>query len=185
MKWFKHDCNARGDGKVEKLLIRYGVKGYGLYFYLLELIAYKLSIDDTSLELDHDIETIAERLKMRVSEVKSTVDWMIDEGLLQRNPETQNIMCLGLIKRLDNSTSQNPFFKKMIDSEDFKKLKVTLKNFKSLKAEEKRIEENRREVKDIMSKPSTWMICRYSVTPVIVELTGFCTIYRIILFEKF
>jgi len=153
MKWFKHDCNARGDGKVEKLLIRYGVKGYGLYFYIIELIAYKLSSEDLSLELDHDCETVANRLKLKVAEVVEMIDWMLNIGLLQRNPDTQNIMCLGLIKRLDNSTSQSADIRRMINSEDFKKLKVTLKNLKLLKADQTRPDQNRPD-KDIMSKPS-------------------------------
>ena len=153
MKWFKHDCNARGDGKIEKMLIKYGVKGYGLYFYILELIAYKLSSEDMSLELDHDFETIADRLKLKISEIEIMTNWMLEEGLLQRNPKTQNIVCLGLIKRLDNSTSQSAEIKRMINSTDFKKLKETLKNFKSFKADQTRPDQNRPD-KDILSKPA-------------------------------
>ena len=45
MKWFMHEGNARSDSKIEKLLIKYGVEGYGLYFYCVEIIAGNLSSD--------------------------------------------------------------------------------------------------------------------------------------------
>ena len=42
MKWFMHEGNARSDSKIEKLLIKYGVEGYGLYFYCVEIILFSL-----------------------------------------------------------------------------------------------------------------------------------------------
>ena len=39
MKWFKHDATAGMDAKLKKLRLRYGLEGYGLYWYLLECIA--------------------------------------------------------------------------------------------------------------------------------------------------
>ena len=46
MKWFKHDTNALQDAKIEKLVMKYGLEGYGLYFACVELIAASLSADD-------------------------------------------------------------------------------------------------------------------------------------------
>ena len=39
MKYFKHDSNANMDSKLKKLRMRYGMQGYGVYWYCLELIA--------------------------------------------------------------------------------------------------------------------------------------------------
>jgi hypothetical protein len=38
LDYFGHDVNARNDPKLKKLIKRFGVKGYGRYFVLLELI---------------------------------------------------------------------------------------------------------------------------------------------------
>ena len=29
MKWFKHDSNALHDAKIEKLIMKFGIEGYG------------------------------------------------------------------------------------------------------------------------------------------------------------
>ena len=39
MKWIKHDTNANQDAKLKKLRMKYGLEGYGMYWYCLELIA--------------------------------------------------------------------------------------------------------------------------------------------------
>ena len=46
MKWFKHVSVALQDAKIEKLMMKYGLEGYGLYFACVELIAASLSSDD-------------------------------------------------------------------------------------------------------------------------------------------
>ncbi|MEH6451299.1 MAG: Lin1244/Lin1753 domain-containing protein, partial [Oleispira sp.] len=39
MKWIKHDTNANQDAKLKRMRMKYGLEGYGLYWYCLELIA--------------------------------------------------------------------------------------------------------------------------------------------------
>ena len=39
MKWFKHASNANMDAKLQRVLLDYGLEGYGLYWYCLELIS--------------------------------------------------------------------------------------------------------------------------------------------------
>lgn len=145
MKWFKHDGNARSDEKIEKMLMKYGVEGYGLYFYCLEIIAGNLAGDNITFELKHDAEVIAYRLKMDTLKVEEIIKWMVTVGLFQYNRETERIVCLGLAKRLDNTMSNNPEIKKMTGSDNFKKLKETSSNFKALEAEEIRLDETRKE----------------------------------------
>jgi len=56
--YFSHDCNARRDPKIAKMLLDYGMKGYGWYWVLLEMMReqgnFKLNIGDKS-----DIAVIA------------------------------------------------------------------------------------------------------------------------------
>ena len=151
MKWFMHEGNARSDSKIEKLLIKYGVEGYGLYFYCVEIIAGNLSSDNITFDLKHDAETIAYRLKMDTLRVEEIMKWMVENKLFQFNDATGRIMCLGLLKRLDVSTSNNPEFKKI--KADSKKLLETNSNYYKLlesnsRREENRIEENRTEERE-------------------------------------
>ena len=37
MKWFKHDSNANTDAKLKRVRMKYGMQGYGLYWYCLEI----------------------------------------------------------------------------------------------------------------------------------------------------
>ena len=38
MEWFRHDSNANLDEKLQEVLLDYGLEGYGLYWYCIELI---------------------------------------------------------------------------------------------------------------------------------------------------
>ncbi|MCP4649598.1 MAG: DUF4373 domain-containing protein, partial [PVC group bacterium] len=58
MKWFKHDTNALHDAKIEKLIMKYGIEGYGVYFACVEMIAHKLSPKKATFELEHDAEIL-------------------------------------------------------------------------------------------------------------------------------
>jgi hypothetical protein len=59
MRWFKHDADANADAKLKKVRIKYGMQGYGLYWYCLELIAGNVDVDNITFELEHDAEIIA------------------------------------------------------------------------------------------------------------------------------
>ena len=49
MKWFKHSASARHDAKIEKLIMKHGIAGYGLYFACVEIIADELTTDRRDL----------------------------------------------------------------------------------------------------------------------------------------
>ena len=52
MKWFKHDSDASIDAKLQILLLDYGAKGYGLYWYCVELIAQGVNENNITFELN-------------------------------------------------------------------------------------------------------------------------------------
>ena len=134
MKWFKHDTNAHQDAKLERVIMRYGIEGYGLYFYCVEIIAGTVSPENINFELEHDAELLAYKLKMDTLRVEEIMRYCVELGLFEINDKSR-ITCAKLAKRLDNNLTQN------------KQLKETLRNFKSLKADETRrdIEETREE----------------------------------------
>jgi len=43
VKWVKHDTDAHRDAKLRRLMLAYGMEGYGLYWYCVELIAGDVS----------------------------------------------------------------------------------------------------------------------------------------------
>ena len=59
MKWFKHEAAANMDAKLQEVLLDYGLEGYGLYWYCLELIAGKVEPGNLTFELEHDCRIIA------------------------------------------------------------------------------------------------------------------------------
>ena len=62
MKWFKHETER--SAKVDRLLMEYGVEGYGLFQYCREIIAGTIRPENLTFELEHDAELIAYQLKM-------------------------------------------------------------------------------------------------------------------------
>jgi len=142
MKWFKHDCDALHDAKVEKLVMKYGIEGYGLYFACVEIIAGNLGPDNFTFELEHDAEILAYKFKVDTLKVEEIMKYCVNLGLFELNGNNR-ITCMKLAKRLDNTTLQNP------------QLKETLSNLKQLKVSASRLDykrlEDTREEKSIMS----------------------------------
>ena len=140
MKWFKHDGNAMHDAKLEKLIMKYGIEGYGLYFACIEIIAGALAADNITFELEHDAEVLAYKFKVDTLRVEEIMKYCVELGLFQFNQETGKIMCLALAKRLDVSTSNNPEVKKIINGCDYQKLLVTNSRLDKIRLDEIRVE---------------------------------------------
>lgn len=70
--YFSHDYNARSDTKIKRLIMKFGMEGYGVFWAIIE----DLYQNDNSLPLDCD--TIAFELRVNIELVK----WLIfDSGL--------------------------------------------------------------------------------------------------------
>lgn len=122
MKWFKHDSNSIHEAKLEKLIQKYGIEGYGLYYACIELISQRLSGDNIDFELHHDAETLAVKFKIDTLRVEEIMKFCVREGIFQYNINSKKIMCLRLFEMLDVSTSQNPEIKKIASDGSYKKL---------------------------------------------------------------
>ena len=112
MKWFKHDSTANMDAKLKRLKMQWGMEGYGLYWYCLEIIVKELSGTKYTFELEHDAEIISHDTGISVEKVNKMMASMVDLELFENTGG--RITCLKLAKRLDQSMTSNPDMRKLI-----------------------------------------------------------------------
>lgn len=112
MKWIKHDTDAHRDAKLRRVQMKYGMEGYGLYWYCLELIAAGLSEHNLTCELEHDSEVIAHDTGIHFERVQEMIVYMVNLGLFE---ESQGVItCLKLVNRLDQSMTSSPRMRKLL-----------------------------------------------------------------------
>lgn len=141
MKWFKHDTSAHDDKKLKRVFMKYGLKGFGFYWYCLEKIGSDISTTKISCLLDADSETLAWELYEEKEWIGEVLDFFVELGLLER--EGDNLLCTKMLTRLDRSTSENPEFKRLMGNHA--SYNGCTEDVQQLPAEEKRKEENTRE----------------------------------------
>jgi len=104
MKWFKHDTDANMDAKLQEVMLDYGLEGYGLYWYCIELIAQRVNGDNLTFELEHDCRIIARNTGSTPQKVEQMMKSFIGLGLL--NVENGHVFCLKLASRCDDFTAK-------------------------------------------------------------------------------
>lgn len=114
MKWFKHDADANMDARLQEILLDYGLEGYGLYWYCIELITHKLDSDHITFELEHDARVIARNTGSSVQKVQEMMTRFVEIGLFENLDGT--ITCLKLAKRLDKSMTNSPKMREFIEN---------------------------------------------------------------------
>lgn len=114
MKWFKHDSNAHSDAKLKRVKHRYGMVGYGLYWYCVELIAGRVDKNNIRFELEEDAEIIALEWNLDQLKIEEMMRYFVEIDLFESNENV--ITCLKLAKRLDDTNAKNPEIRKIINS---------------------------------------------------------------------
>jgi len=114
LKWIKHDTDANNDAKLQNVLLDYGLEGYGLYWYCIELIAGKVDKDNITFELEHDARIIARNVGSTAQKVEEMMRYFVKTGLFESSNGV--ITCFKLARRLDQSMTSNPEMRKIIDS---------------------------------------------------------------------
>lgn len=114
MKWIKHDTDANQDAKLQNVLLDYGLEGYGLYWYCIELIAGKVDKDNITFELEHDARIIARNVGSTAQKVSEIMKYFVEIGLFECSNNV--ITCLKLAKRLDKSMTSNPQMREIISN---------------------------------------------------------------------
>lgn len=145
MKWFKHDSSAHIDAKLKKVKHRYGITGYGLYWYCIELIAIGVDSKNITFVLEEDSETIAIEWNLDQLKVQEIMTYMVSLGLFE-NDSNGRITCLKLAKRLDDTNSKNPEIKKILAQlypNDSEEVGETPRNSESLRTDKIRLDKNR------------------------------------------
>lgn len=114
MHWFKHDSDASQDAKLQNVLLDYGLEGYGLYWYCLELIVGKIDVDNITFELEHDARIIARNTGSTAQKVEEMMRYFVAQGLFESS-ESGKVTCLKLAKRLDKSMTSNIKMRELIE----------------------------------------------------------------------
>ena len=149
MKWFKHDSDANMDSKLQEILLDYGLEGYGLYWYCLEMIVNKIDYDNLTFELEHDARIIARNTGSTPKKVVEMMKRFVELGLFQNSDG--RVTCLKLLSRLDKSMTSNAKFRDAIDvakrSHDPIMIKPDLVMQEEKRIQEITIEENKKDSK--------------------------------------
>ena len=114
MKWFKHFSSARFDTKIRRLINKYGIEGYGLYFAVVETIAFQLDVEKPIPAIEDNCQDIATFFKMDTVRVEEILHFCIEQGLFQLQ-DNGVITCLKLLAHLDNTMSSNPQIRKILE----------------------------------------------------------------------
>jgi hypothetical protein len=114
MKWIKHDADANQDAKLQNVLLDYGLEGYGLYWYCIELIAGKVDKDNITFELEHDARIIARNVGSTPEKVEQMMKYFVKTGLFESSDGV--ITCLKMARRLDQSMTSNKQMREIIDN---------------------------------------------------------------------
>ena len=141
MKWFKHDSNSFIDAKLKRLRIKYGMEGYGLYWYLLECVARTIEPHNLTFELEEDAEVIASEIDVGRELVEDMMRFMVELGLFE-NSEGR-ITCLKMLTRSDEYTTK--LLRK--SSTLLTKSRQAPDKIPPIRIEENRIEQKRKEKK--------------------------------------
>lgn len=104
MKWFKHDSNAMLDAKLKRVRLKYGMEGYGLYWYCLELIASSVELHNLTFELEHDAELISLDTGIHQERVQEMMLDMVKWELFESSNGV--IVCLKMASRTDEYTQK-------------------------------------------------------------------------------
>ena len=170
MQWFKHDSNASQDAKLKRLRMKYGLEGYGLYWYCIELVASGVDQNTFTFELEHDSEIIAFDTGIHVERVNEMMSYMVNLNLFESTNNT--ITCLKMLKRLDQSMTSSKKMREMINKAKGSHDAVMISH-DSVMQEENRIDKNREDINFVFDqynrivkdlKPN-WMKCSSVTDP--------------------
>ncbi len=145
MQWYKHDSDANMDARLQEVLLDYGLEGYGLYWYCLELITSKVSKENITFELEHDARIIARNTGSTVQRVEEMMKKFVSLGLFENTDG--KITCFKLAKRIDKSMTNSPQMREIIEL--FKNSGDVMTSSENVMLDKNRIDKNRIDKKPI------------------------------------
>lgn len=122
MQWFKHNAHSHTEYKLYKALKKYSSDAYAVYFICLELITEGISKKNSTFELEHDAEFIADKLFIKGTATQSGAErvseimlYLVDLGLFDEN--CNRIYCPWLRTTLDSSMISDQEWRKTLQNE--------------------------------------------------------------------
>ncbi len=104
MKWFRHESRAHRDAKLQKLVMRYGFEGYGMYWYCVENICDSIE-PRLTFELEADSEILAHVGRIDSRRVEEIMRYMVHLDLFEQADDL--ITCLKLARYLGEKSTRN------------------------------------------------------------------------------
>lgn len=130
MKWFKHFSLAQFDPKMLRVIRKYGLRGYGLYFACLEMVANQLEPSKPYPDIEQNDADIAAFFGEDTDLIREMIGFFINQDLFTKDANTGRLVCFKLLAHLDNTMSNVPQIKAIL--ENFKELEVTSSDSKAL-----------------------------------------------------
>ena len=122
MQWFKHNAHSHTEYKLYKALKKYSSDAYAVYFICLELITEGISKKNSTFELEHDAEFIADKLFIKGTATQSGAErvseimlYLVDLGLFDEN--CNRIYCPWLRSTIDSSMISDQEWRKTLQNE--------------------------------------------------------------------
>lgn len=117
MKYFQHDSDSMQDAKIQRLMLEFGIEGYGVYFGCLEMIARSISPRNLTMSLEQDAMLLAHLFRMDQLKLEKIIKRCLELGLFEMAADGK-ISCPKIAKRLDryNSRIKNPTLVKLLEN---------------------------------------------------------------------
>lgn len=141
MKWFKHFSSAQFDPRLLRVIRKFGLRGYGLYFVCLELISSKLDPQHPMPDMEQNDSDLAAFFNEDTDLIRDMLGFLINEGLFQRDKNSGRLVCLKLLAHLDNTMSNVPQIRAILDN--FKKLQETSNDFKQIRLDQIKLDKKK------------------------------------------
>lgn len=124
-----------------RLIRKYRLRGYGLYFALVESIAYQLTSTSPTPDLEETAKDVADFFGEDTLFVEEVIKYCIEQGLFEYSQETGRLICMKMLTHLDNTMSNNPEIRAIMAN--FQKVKETSIKLKKPKADQIRSDQPR------------------------------------------
>lgn len=141
MKWFQHQSKAHTDAKLQKVLMKYGFQGYGLYWYCIENIVQNLE-PKLTFELEQDSEILAHIGQMDSRAVEDAMLYMVNLGLFSESDGV--LSCHKILHHLGDNLTRNTELKSLIRAAKHMAVSGTVSDSLRLSQQEERKGEEKR-----------------------------------------
>lgn len=145
MKWFKHYTSMAQDVKIKRLVRKFGVEGYGLYNYILELIVRNMEDDRPVPDLEESAVDVAADLHMDTVRVEEIMLFCIEQELFEQDEITGRVVASKIYRYLEKSSTRSEQIKRMIDGYKLGLSETVRDSLRLSEQDKKRKEEKRQE----------------------------------------